>query len=77
MKRYSISLIIREMKKDYNEVLPHLGQNSHHKNVYKQHVFERVWKKGNPPAWLRMQFDKTVVENSMEFLQKTKNRTIL
>ena len=30
MKRYSTSLISREMQIDYNEISPHAGQNGHH-----------------------------------------------
>ena len=37
---------------NYNEVLPHTGQNGHHKKIYKQQILERVWRKGNPPTLL-------------------------
>ena len=37
-----------------------------------------IWKKGNPHALLMgMQTGAVTVENSMEVLQKVKNRTIL
>ena len=36
MKRCSTSLIIRDMKnQNYNEVVPHMGQNGQHKKIYK------------------------------------------
>ena len=35
-----------------------------------------MWRKGNPSVLLvRMQADEATVENSMEFPEKTKNRT--
>ena len=37
MKRFSTSLIIREMQiKNYREISPHTSQNGHHQKVYKQ-----------------------------------------
>ena len=37
MKRSSTSLIIRgNTNQNYNEILPHTGQNGHHQKVYKQ-----------------------------------------
>ena len=53
MKRCSTSLIMREnANQNYNEVSPHSGQNGHHQKIYKQHMLERVWRKGNPFALL-------------------------
>ena len=46
MKRYSTSLIIREMKIRTTEISPHTRQNGHHQKIYKQQVLERVWRKG-------------------------------
>ena len=41
-----------------------------------QQVLERMWRKGNPSALLvGMQTGAAIVENSMEFPQKTKNGT--
>ena len=36
MKRCSTSLIMRNANQNYNEILPHTGQNGHHQKVYKQ-----------------------------------------
>ena len=53
----------------------HTGQNGHHKQIDKQ-VLVRLYRKGNRSALLvGMQTGTTTVENSMEFSQKTKNRT--
>ena len=54
----------------------HTGENGRHKQINKQQVLERMWRKGNPRSLLLVM--KTVVatlENSMEFPQKTKNGT--
>ena len=54
----------------------HTGQNGHHDQLTKQQVLARLWRKGNPSALLvGMQTAAATVENSMEFPQKTKNRT--
>ena len=52
------------------------GQNGYHQKIYKQYVLERVWRKRNPlPSLDGMQIDVATMENSMEGLWKTKNRT--
>ena len=52
-------------------------QKCQHKQINKQ-MLERLRRKGNPSALLvRMQTGAATVENSMEFPQKTKNRTTL
>ena len=54
----------------------HTGESGRHKQINKQQVLERMWRKGNPRSLLLVM--KTVVatlENSMEFPQKTKNGT--
>ena len=73
MKRCSASLAIREMQikttMRYHLTLVRVA------NINKQ-VLERMWRKGNPSALLvGMQTGATTMENSMEFLQKTKNGT--
>ena len=46
MKRCSSSLIIREMQnQNYNEVLPHTGQNGHYQNLQIKHAREGVKKR--------------------------------
>ena len=58
MKRFSTSLIIREMQiKTANEALPHTTQNGHCKkqNKTKKNNYNKCWRvcrKGNPPTWL-------------------------
>ena len=42
MKRYSTSLIIREMQIDYNEISPHAGQNGHHQKS----TNNKCWREG-------------------------------
>ena len=52
----------------------HTGENGHHKQINKQQVLERLWRKGNPHALLvGTQAGTTTMENSMELPQKTKN----
>ena len=52
-----------------------IGENGHHKQINKQ-LLERMCRKGDPSALLvGMQTGAAIVENSMEFLPKTKNGT--
>ena len=52
------------------------GQNGYHKQINKQQVVVGRWRKGNPSMLLGgMQTSAVTVENSIEFLQKTKNGT--
>ena len=54
----------------------HTVENGHHRQINKQQVLEKLWRKGNPSALLvGMQTGATIMENSMEFPQKTKNGT--
>ena len=49
----------------------HISQNGHHKQINKQQVLRRLWRKGNPCALLvGMQTGAATVENSMEFPKK-------
>ena len=77
MKGCPASLAIREMQsKTHNEIPLHTSENGHHKHINKQQVMERMQRKGNPSALLvEMQTAAAAVENSMEYLQKTKNET--
>ena len=48
------------------------------KKVYKQYMLDRVWRKGNPVALLvGMEIDTAAMENSMEILQKTRNKATI
>ena len=77
MKRCSASLAIRYMQvKNTMRLSPHTGQKGHHKQINKQKLLERLWRKGNPSTlWVGMQAGVATVENTMEFPQKTKNAT--
>ena len=56
----------------------HTVENGHHRQINKQQVLEKLWRKGNPSALLvGMQAGAATVENTMEFPQETKNRTAL
>ena len=61
------------VKVEHSEILLHTGDNGHHKQINKQEMLERLWRKGNPSELLvGMQIGAATVENSMEFSQKTK-----
>ena len=50
------------------------GENGHHKQINKQQVLEKLWRKGNPSALLEgMQTGEATVGNSLEFPQNTQN----
>ena len=52
----------------------HTSQNGYHKQINKQQVLARLWRKGNLSTLLvGVQTVAATVENSMEFPQKTKN----
>ena len=75
-----LSIISHQRDADYNHnvISLHTGQNGHHKQIKKQQVLERLWRKGNPSALLVVkQTGEATVENSMEFPHKTKNGTAL
>ena len=76
MNRCPASLPIRDANENHNEVPSHNGQRSQHKQINKQLVLVRLWRKGNTSTLLvGMQTGAASVENSMEFPQKTKNGT--
>ena len=51
--------------------------NGRHKQINKQQVLARLWRKGNPSTPLvGMQTGAATVENSMEFLQNTQDGTV-
>ena len=65
----------RDANENHNEIALHTSENDHHKQINKQ-MLERMRRKGNPSALLvGMQTGEATVENSMEFIQKTKNGT--
>ena len=57
-------------------MLLYTTQNGHYKQINKQQVLARLWKKGNPSALLvATQTGVASVKNNMEVPQKTKNDT--
>ena len=65
----------RDANSNHNEVPSHTSQSGQHKQIHKQ-VLEKMWRRGNPRTLLvGMQTDTATVENSVEFPQKTKDRT--
>ena len=65
MKRFSTSLIIREMQiKNYNEILPYSGQNGHNQKNLQTLLVEC---KLVQPLWKRVS----------RFLKKTENRAAI
>ena len=75
-KMLSITSHQTDANENHNEILSHTGQTGHHKQINKQQMLERLWRKGNPSTLLvGMQTDAATVENQMEFPQKTKNGT--
>ena len=76
-KMISITNHQRDANENHNKVPLLTGKNGHHKQINKQQVLERMWRKGNPSALLvGMQTSAATVGNSMEFPQKTKTRTV-
>ena len=64
----------RDTNLNHNEIALHTRQNGHHKKMNKQKVQARLWRKRNPSTLLvGMQTGAAIVENSMEFPEKTKD----
>ena len=78
MKRSLALLVIGEMQIKTTMIPLHTDENGQHKQINKQQVLERLWRKGNPTALLvGMQAGTATMANSMEFPQKTKNEAAL
>ena len=59
--------LIEKCKSNYNDILPHTGQNGLQEKFYKQEMLERVWRKGNPLTLLMgMQINTATMKNSVE-----------
>ena len=75
-KMLSITSHHRDTNLNYNEIPLYTGQNGHHKQINKQQVLTRLWRKRNPSTLLvGLQTGAATMENNMEFPQKTKNGT--
>ena len=74
MKRCSASVAIRGMP--IKTTMTYTCRNGHHKQISKQQVLKRMWRKGHPSALLvGVETGAASVANSMEFPQETKNGT--
>ena len=51
-KTFSITSHQRDANPNHNEIPLHTNQNDHHKQINKQQVLVRLWRKGNPSALL-------------------------
>ena len=70
----SITSHQRHANWNHNEISPHTVDNGHQKQINRQEVMARLWRKGNPSTFLvGMQTGAATVENRMEFPQKAKN----
>ena len=76
LETYARVLSITSHQRDANqnnEIPLYTSQNGHHKQINKQQVLLRIWRKGNPNALLMgIHTGAATVENSMEFPQKLK-----
>ena len=79
-KIYKLYLLLKIVSFQEDEMLfvqgKDTGENGQHKQISKQQVLERFWRKGNPSTLLvGMQTGAVTVKNNIEFPQKTKNGT--
>ena len=75
-KMLSITSHQRDANLKHNEIPLDSSESGQHKQINKQQMLVRLWRRGNPSALLvGMQTGEATVENSMEFPQKTKNGT--
>ena len=51
-KMLSITSHQRDANENHNEIPLHTGHNGHHKQINKQQVLARLWRKGNPSILL-------------------------
>ena len=67
----------RNANQNHNEVPFHVSQNDCDPKVYKQHMLEKVWRKGNPFTLLvGMQTSTATMKNSVDIpKKKTKKQT--
>ena len=57
----------RNANQNHNEVPFHVSQNDCDPKVYKQHMLEKVWRKGNPFTLLvGMQTSTATMKNSVD-----------
>ena len=79
MRRCSTLLIIRDTNQNYNEVSLYTGQNGHH---FKKATNNKCWRGYGENqtllhCWWKCKLITATMENSMERLQKTRNRTTI
>ena len=74
----SITSHQRDANENYSEIPLHSSQSDHHKQINKQEVLVRLWRKGNPSTLLMgMQTAAATVETVWNFLKKKKKRNCL
>ena len=77
-KMLNITQYQKTADQNHSEVPSHASLNGCHQKVYKQQMLQRVRRKGNPLTLLsEMQTSTATMENSVEILLKTGNRTTI